>query len=69
MARTMNIALIVGLALSLTSCMVGAVSVRHPVTMEEATCGPYFLKFGIGHDQQKSCLADYYRQGYVRVRN
>ena len=55
-------------ALVLGGCM-SAVPLRHPTTGEAAQCGPYWLKWGVGYFEMERCLNDYYRQGYVRVKN
>lgn len=61
-----RIVLLASMVFLMAGC-VGAVKLRHPTTKEEVTCGPYALKFGIGHQELERCLDDYQRQGYVRV--
>ena len=58
--------LVVAVAAVCTGCT-GSAKLRHPTTKQEATCGPYALKFGMGLDEFKRCMDDYQRQGYERV--
>jgi hypothetical protein len=58
--------LVIAVASTLSGC-VGGVKLRHPATGQEATCGPYALKYGIGYNELDRCLNDYQRQGYQRV--
>jgi hypothetical protein len=64
---------VIGLVVLLAGCT-SAIKLRHPVTGQEAKCGPYHvgpLSFGdtyaLAAERERRCLDDYQRQGDVRV--
>jgi hypothetical protein len=61
-----GLAMLLAVILLLAGC-VGGVKLRHPATKQEAQCGPYAIKFGLGYQELERCLNDYQRQGFERV--
>lgn len=65
---------VVLLVIGIVGCTSG-IKLRNPKTGETATCGPYHIAPNMGFtpemamNREQQCLADFYRQGFVRVPN